>query len=126
VSGARDRHRFGLEVDVATDPASGVEPGEWDLGELMAAIRSGVARPRRVIRGRVTDEEHDLLSDTLRGWADDLDVALQTHWASSAAREAVLKPPPGAPRPSLETLVELQALAAQVRRVAARLGGERL
>ena len=126
MSGARERHRIGLEVDVLRDPAEDVEPDAWDLDELMAAIRSGVARPRRVIRGRVTDEEHDPLSDTLRGWAEDLDVALHVHWMSSAAREGVLQPPAGAPRPSLETLVELEALAAHVRRVAGRLAGERL
>lgn len=126
MSGARERHRIGLEVDVERDPATDVEPGEWDLDDLMRAMRSGVARARRVIRGRVTDEEHDPLSATMRGWADDLDAALVLHWTSTATREGALQAPKGAPRPSLETLVELQALAFQVRRVADRLGRERL
>jgi hypothetical protein len=120
LSDARERHRIGLEIDVARDPDD-VEPGEWDLDELMRALRSGAAQPRRVIRGRVTDEEHDPLSATMRGWADDLEQTLRLHWIASSSPDAMIQPAEGAPRPSLETLVELQALAAQVRRLADRL-----
>jgi hypothetical protein len=123
VSGARERHRIGLEVDVQRDRAIDVEPSEWDLDDLMNAIRSGVARPRRVVWGRVSDDEHDPLSVTMRAWADDLDAALQLHWLGP---EAVLQPAPGAARPSLETLVALQAVSAEVRRLAGRLGDEGL
>lgn len=125
MSGGWQRLRIALEIDVERDRLD-VEPGEWDLDDLMQALRSGAARARRVIRGRVSDEEHDPLSVTLGDWADDLETALQVHWLASASPDAVIRPPEGAPRPSLETLVELRALADQARRLARRLAGERL
>ncbi len=45
---------------------------------------------------------------------------------SSASPDALIQPAPGAPRPSLESLVELRELADQARRVAERLRGEGL
>lgn len=116
-------HRIGLEIDV---DRVDVEPSEWDLDDLMRALRTGAARARRVIRGRVTDEEHDRLSATLDGWAHDLDLAQRLHWTVSASPEAPLRPVEGGPRPSLETLVELRALADHTRRLAGRLRDERL
>lgn len=127
MSGGRERRRIGLEIDVERDRLE-VDPGEWDLDDLMQGLRSGAVQPRRIIRGRVSDEEHDPLSVTLGEWADDLETALELHWLASAAPdpEAVIRPAEGAPRPSLETLVELRALADQARRLARRLAGERL
>jgi hypothetical protein len=125
VSGPPDRHRIGLEIEVEPGQAL-VQPGEWELDDLSAALRDGVARPVRVIRGRVTDEQRDPLSTTLDGWAADLELMLRLHWTVAESPHALIRPPEGSPRPSLETLVELRALAEQMRRVAERLRAERL
>jgi hypothetical protein len=120
-----DRHRIGVEVEI--DPgAVVVEPTEWDLDDLLAAVREGAARLVRVVRGRVIDEEHDRLSATLYALADDLQRDQELHWMTSASPGALLQPSPGAPRPSLESLVELRQLAEHARRVAERLRGEGL
>jgi hypothetical protein len=119
------RHRIGLEIEVEPEQVL-VEPGEWDLDELNAALRDGVARPVRVISGRVTDNQQDPLSATLSEWAEDVDAVLRLHWLVSDSPHPVLRPAEGAPRPSLETLVELQALAAHLRRLSDRLRGEGL
>jgi hypothetical protein len=124
VSGRIERHRIGLEIEVERDQVL-VEPGEWDLDDLTAALRDGVARPSRVIRGRVTDEQHDALSTTLEEWAHDLDLVLQLHWLVSESPHGMIQASEGA-RPSLETLVELQAVADQMRRLAQRLRFEGL
>jgi len=122
---APERHRVAVEVEV--DGASVlVDPGEWDVDELLAAIREGAVRLVRVVRGRVIDEEHDRLSVTLDGVADDLGRDQDLHWMASASPDAPLQPRPGSPRPSLQTLVELRELADHVRRVADRLRGEGL
>jgi hypothetical protein len=120
-----NRHRIGLEIEVVPEQVL-VEPGEWDLDDLEAALRDGVARPVRVIQGRVTDEQRDLLSTTLTEWAGDVDQVLRLHWMVSDSPNPVIRPAEGSPRPSLETLVELQALADQLRRVSERLRGEQL
>jgi hypothetical protein len=125
VSEPPNRHRIGLEIEVEPEQVL-VEPTEWDLDDLEAALRDGVARPVRVIRGRVTDEQRDLLSTTLAEWAGDVDLVLRLHWMVSDTPNPVIRPAEGAPRPSLETLVELQALAGQLRRVSDRLRGEQL
>lgn len=117
------RHRIGLEIEVEPGQAL-VEPGDWDLDDLNAALRDGVARPVRVIRGRVTDEHNDPLSATLTGCASDVDEALRLHWMVAESPHAPIQPAEGSPRPSLETLVELQALATHLRRVADRLRAE--
>jgi hypothetical protein len=119
------RRRIGLEIEVEPEQVL-VEPDEWDLDDLSAALRDGVARPVRVIRGRVTDDHHDLLSATLTGWAGDVDEVLRLHWMVAESAHAPIHPKDGSPRPSLETLVELQALAAQLRHVATRLRSEQL
>lgn len=125
MSGPVERHRIGLEIEVERDQVL-VEPSEWDLDDLTAALRDGVARPSRVIRGRVTDEQHDALSTTLEEWAHDLDLVLQLHWLVSESPHGMIQPAEGSPRPSLETLVELQAVADQMRRLAQRLRSEEL
>jgi hypothetical protein len=125
VSEPPNRHRIGLEIEVEPEQVL-VEPTEWDLDDLEAALRDGVARPVRVIRGRVTDEQRDLLSTTLAEWAGDVDLVLRLHWMVSDTPNPVIRPAEGAPRPSLETLVELQALSDQLRRVSDRLRGEQL
>ena len=125
MSDSPSRHRIGLEIEV--DPGQVlVEPTEWDLDDLNAALRDGVARPVRVITGRVTDEHGDPLSRTVSEWAEDVDHVVQLHWMVSDSPHALLQPVPGSPRPSLEMLVELQALASQLRRVADRLRSEQL
>ena len=78
------------------------------------------------ITGRVTDDHGDPLSRTLSEWAQDVDHVVQLHWMVSDSPHALLQPVPGSPRPSLETLVELQALTEQLRRLAARLRTEQL
>jgi hypothetical protein len=125
VSDASNRHRIGLEIEVEPEQVL-LEPSEWDLDDLNAAVRDGVARPVRVIRGRVTDEQRDPLSRTLTEWAGDVDLVLQLHWMVSDTPNPLIRPVEGSPRPSLETLVELQALADQLRRVSERLRGEQL
>jgi hypothetical protein len=125
VSEPPNRHRIGLEIEVEPEQVL-VEPTEWDLDDLEAALRDGAARPVRVIRGRVTDEQRDLLSTTLAEWAGDVDLVLRLHWMVSDTPNPVIRPVEGSPRPSLETLVELQALADQLRRVSGRLRGEQL
>lgn len=121
----RERHRIALEMDVLRSQGD-VSPSEWDLEEFLHAVRTGAAQLRRVIRGRVSDEEHDPLSLVLEAFADDLDWAQELHWLASASPDAAIQPIDGAPRPSVETLVELRALADGVRRLAARLRDERL
>jgi hypothetical protein len=119
------RHRIGLEIEVEPGQVL-VEPAEWDLDDLNAALRDGVARPVRVIRGRVTDEHNDPLSATIADWAGDLDGVLRLHWMVAESPHAPIQPAEGSPRPSLETLVELQAVAAHLRQVAERLRSEEL
>ena len=121
----REAHRVGLEVEVDRDLVV-LEPGEWELEDLLAAVREGTARLLRVVRGRVIDEQHDLLSATLAAVAQDLDDTLELHWTASASPDALVQPAPGAARPSLESLVELRELADQARRVADRLRREGL
>src|SRR5215472_18186463 len=91
VSGPPDRHRIGLEIEVEPGQVL-VEPAEWDLDDLNAALRDGVARPVRVIRGRVTDEHHDPLSTTLTGCAEDVDEALRLHWMVAESPRALVQP----------------------------------
>jgi hypothetical protein len=117
------RERIGLEIEVDAESVV-VEPTEWDLEELLSAVGEGVARLHRVVRGRVIDEERDPLSATLDGLAEDLLRDLDLHWMGSASPAGALQPAPGAPRPSLETLVELRELAEHTRRVADRLRAE--
>jgi hypothetical protein len=118
-------HRIGLEIEVESEIVE-LEPTEWDLGDLTRALSGAGARAVRVVRGRVSDEENDPLSTLLADFATDLDSILQVQWLGSSSPDAVLKPLPGQPRPSLETLVELRELEEQARRLAERLRGQRL
>jgi hypothetical protein len=120
-----ERYRIGLEIEVDRGDAL-VDPGDWEVEDLFAALREGVARPRRVIRGRVIDEHEDLLSDTMAQVAGDVEHVVDLHWMTSGSTEAAIQAMPGGPRPSLETLVELRAVVDQLRRVADRLRAERL
>jgi hypothetical protein len=120
-----ERHRIALEMDVLRSPDEEL-PNEWDLDDFLHAVRDGTAKLRRVIRGRVSDEEHDPLSLALEAFADDLDWAYELHWLASASPDAAIQPVEGSARPSVETLVELKALADGARRLAARLRGEGL
>jgi hypothetical protein len=120
----RATHRVALELEVVDDP-DGAEPEDWDLQYLLHAVQAGVATPVRTIQGVVIDSERDRLSRTLASVAETLDEAVQLHWLASS------KPWPTIawtlhPRPSIETLVELERLAATVQEVADRLQGQGL
>lgn len=122
--GTRTTHRVALELEVVEDPDA-AEPEDWELEHLERAVRGGMARALRTIRGLVIDTEHDRLSRTLDAVAEDLDESVQLHWLASA------KPWPSIawtlhPRPSIEALVELESLATCIRRVAIRLREEGL
>jgi hypothetical protein len=111
-----------LELEVVEDPEA-AEPEDWDLRHLEHAVRAGVATPLRTIRGLVIDSEHDRLSRRLEAVADDIDEAVQLHWLASS------KPWPKIgwtlyQRPSIETLIELEQLAAGIRGFACRLKRE--
>jgi hypothetical protein len=117
--GTRTTHRVGLELEVVED-LDAAEPEDWDLQHLQRAVRAGVAIPLRTVRGLVIDSEHDRLSRTLEAVADDLEESVQLHWLASA------KPWPSIswtlhPRPTIESLVELEALGTAIRGVATRL-----
>jgi hypothetical protein len=120
----RATHRVALELEVVEDPDA-AEPEDWDLEHLEEAVRVGVARPVRTIQGRVIDSEHDRLSRTLDVVADDLDEAVQLHWMASARRWPSIAWSLR-PRPSIETLIELERLAAAVHDMAGRLKNEGL
>jgi len=114
-----------LELEVDEDPEE-AEPEDWDLQYLSQALRAGVARPLRTIRGLVVDPDHDRLSNTLSAMAEDIDEAAQLHWLVSARAWPLLAQTLRSRRPSLEVLVELEQLAAATRRVADRLAQEGL
>lgn len=124
VGGRRGTHRVALELEVDEDRDS-AEPEDWDLPHLSRALRAGVAKPVRTIRGLVIDSEHDRLSGTLDAVAEDLVETVELQWLASS------KPWPAIAgalqvRPSLEVLVELEELAAATRRIARRLQAEGL
>jgi hypothetical protein len=108
-----------LEFEVVDDPQA-AEPEDWDLQSLKRAVEAGMATPLRTIRGLVIDSERDCLSGTLEAFADDLDETVQLHWLATA------KPWPSISwrlrrRPTIQSLVELEALETAIRDVAARL-----
>ena len=117
-------HRVALELEVVEDPDA-AEPEDWDLEHLRSALLAGKARPVRTIQGLVIDSEHDRLSRTLGAVAEDLDEAVQLHWLASAKRWPSISWTLH-PRPSIETLIELERLAATARQVADRLHREGL
>jgi hypothetical protein len=118
---ASGRHRVALELEV-DDRAGAIDPEDWDLDQLVHALRSGHARPLRTIQGLVVDAEHDRQSSMLTAIADDLDEAAELQWlASSTMHPAIARVAARRPRPSLEVLVDLQGLAAWARRIAGKL-----
>jgi len=121
---ARATHRVALELEVVEDPEA-AEPEDWDLQYLAQAVEAGVARPLRTIQGLVIDSEHDRLSRTLDAVAEDLDESVQLHWLASAKRWPAIAEKLH-PRPSIETLVELERLALAAHAVAGRLRREGL
>src|SRR5262245_58718951 len=115
----RIKHRIALELDVDEDPCQ-LEPEAWDLNDLQQALAAGLARPLRMIHGMVLDTEQDRLSVTLRAIAEGIDEVVHGYWIASAS--------PNSPRtlsnhrrPTLELLVELDALAQHAHRTACRL-----
>jgi hypothetical protein len=118
------RHRVAVELEVVEDPDD-AEPEDWDLEHLRRAVQSGTARPVRTIQGLVIDSEHDRLSRTLDAVAEDLDEAVQLHWLASSKEWPTISWTLH-PRPSIETLIELERLAATARQVADRLHREGL
>jgi hypothetical protein len=121
----RMTHRVALELDVEDDSGQ-LEPEEWDLQCLIAALTAGLARPLRTIRGLVVDVEHDRMSATLDALAADIDEITELHWMASASPSLPVAPALRRKRPSLELLIELEAMAEHVRRLASRLEGEGL
>lgn len=120
----RGTHRVALELEVEEDPEQ-AQPEDWDLQHLTQALRTGLAKPLRTIRGLVVDPERDRLSHTLDAIAGDMDEAVQLHWLASSERWPKISPAL-LPRPSLEVLVELEQLARSARRIADRLQDEGL
>lgn len=122
--GVRSRHRVALELDIDEDPAR-LEPEAWDLHDLQVALAAGLARPLRMIHGLVLDTERDRLSVTLQAIAEGIDEVVQGYWMLSAAPTRG-QPVVGARRPSIELLIELQAIAEHAERAAGQLSEQGL
>jgi hypothetical protein len=118
--GVRSKHRVALELDVDEDPAD-LEPEAWDLHDLQLALAAGLARPLRMIHGLVLDTERDRLSVTLQAIAERIGEVVQGCWTVSAAPTCARPPADRGPRPSIELLVELQAIAEHAGRAACHL-----
>lgn len=116
----RARHRVALELEVDRRDDE-VDPEDWELEDLVVALRSGQARPLRTIQGLVVDPEHDRLSSMLDAVAEDLEETVELQWLASATKHPAVSRPAGGSRPSLEVLVDLQSLATWARSVARRL-----
>jgi len=123
--GVRSKHRVALELDIDEDPAR-LEPEAWDLQDLQVALAAGLARPLRMVHGLVLDTERDRLSVTLRAIAEGIGEVVQGHWAVSATRTCTPSAASRGPRPSIELLVELQAIAEHAERAACQLGRQGL
>src|SRR5215831_3589029 len=108
--GVRSKHRVALELDIDEDPAH-LEPEAWDLHDLQLALAAGLARPLRMIHGLVLDTEQDRLSVTLQMIAEGIAEVVHGHWIVSATPRAPRSLTDRRPRPSLELLVELEAIA---------------
>jgi hypothetical protein len=121
---ARATHRVALELEVVEDPDA-AEPEDWDLQYLAHAVEAGLATPVRTIQGLVIDSEHDRLSRTLEAVGEDLDEAVHLHWLATSRRWPAIAMKLQ-PRPSIETLIELERLALAVHDVAGRLRREGL
>jgi hypothetical protein len=118
-------HRVALELEVDEGPDQ-IEPEEWELRDLLVAMRLGLARPLRTIRGLVVDPVRDRLSTTLLAMAEDVDETAQLHWLATASQSDVVAGTLRSPRPSLEVLVELEHLVGLTRRIGQRLAREGL
>jgi hypothetical protein len=118
--GVRNRHRVALELDIDQDPAH-LEPEAWDLHDLQVALAAGLARPLRMIHGLVLDTERDRLSVTLEAIAAGIGEVVQGYWMISAAPKGPQSGADRGPRPSIELLVELQAIAEHAERAAGQL-----
>jgi hypothetical protein len=118
--GVRNRHRVALELDIDEDPAH-LEPEAWDLQDLQAALAAGLARPLRMVHGLVLDTERDRLSVMLQAIADGIGEVVQGCWMISASPTCTPSPASHRPRPTIELLVELQAIAEHAGRAASRL-----
>src|SRR5215469_13314451 len=118
--GVRSKHRVALELDIDQDPAH-LEPEAWDLHDLQVALAAGLARPLRMIHGLVLDTERDRLSVTLEAIAAGIGEVIEGYWMVSAAPTCPRSAAGTGPRPSIELLVELQAIAEHAERAAGRL-----
>ena len=117
--GVRSKHRVALELDIDEDPAH-LEPEAWDLHDLQVALAAGLARPLRMIHGLVLDTERDRLSVTLQAIAEGIGEVVQGYWTISANPTCPQAATRG-PRPSIELLIELQAIAEHAERAARNL-----
>jgi hypothetical protein len=122
---ARSRHRVALELEIQ-GTLDDADPEDWDLQDLARALNAGVARPLRTIRGLVLDPEHDRLSSTLEAMAADIEEAVELQWLATSRPWPLLARALQAPRPSLESLVELEQIAKLARRAAHRLAHQGL
>jgi hypothetical protein len=118
--GVRSKHRIALELDVDEDPAH-LEPEAWDLHDLQVALAAGLARPLRMIHGLVLDIERDQLSVMLQAIADGVGEVVQGCWTFSATPASPHSASSRGPRPPIELLVELQAIAENAERAAGQL-----
>lgn len=118
--GVRNRHRVALELDIDEDPAH-LEPEAWDLRDLQVALAAGLARPLRMIHGLVLDTERDHLSVTLGAIAEGIGEVVHGYWMISATPTSPDSAAGSRPRPSIELLVELQAIAEHAQRAACQL-----
>jgi len=115
----RNKHRVALELDIDEHPAQ-IEPEAWDLHDLQVALAAGLARPLRMIHGLVLDTEQDSLSVTLQAIAEGIEEVVQGYWIISSMPNGP-RPASRGPRPSIELLVELQAIAEHAGRAAHQL-----
>jgi hypothetical protein len=118
--GVRNKHRVALELDIDDDPAH-LEPEAWDLHDLQVALAAGLARPLRMIHGLVLDTERDRLSVTLEAIAEGVGEVVQGYWMISATPTCPQPAASRAPRPTIELLIELQAIAEHAERAAGHL-----
>jgi hypothetical protein len=102
------------------DPAH-LEPEAWDLNDLQIALAAGLARPLRMIHGMVLDTERDRLSVTVQAIAEGIGEVVQGYWMVSATPACPQAVATRVPRPSIELLVELQAIAEHAERAAGHL-----
>jgi hypothetical protein len=118
--GVRSKHRVALELDIDEDPAH-LEPEAWDLHDLQVALAAGLARPLRMIHGLVLDTERDRLSVTLQAIAEGIGEVAQGYWMISATPACRPSVAARTPRPTIELLVELEAIAEHAERAAGHL-----